>query len=65
MKKKPPEPQPKPASIPAWTCPKCGATHPITVQSCCAPPKYENPHPAPLMPWAPIGPIYCRIGESQ
>ena len=25
------------ATIPAWTCPKCGATHPITVSVCCKP----------------------------
>ena len=25
------------ATIPAWTCPKCGATHPITVPTCCKP----------------------------
>lgn len=30
------------ATIPAWTCPKCGATHPITVGSCCKP---LNPQP--------------------
>ena len=24
-------------TIPAWECPKCGATHPITVNTCCQP----------------------------
>jgi hypothetical protein len=24
-------------TVPAWQCPKCGATHPITVFTCCAP----------------------------
>jgi hypothetical protein len=37
MKNEPTNNDPRTASIPAWTCPKCGATHPITVASCCGP----------------------------
>lgn len=29
--KKPPKPKP---TIPAWECPRCGRTHPITTQTC-------------------------------
>lgn len=55
--------------IPAWECPKCGTTHPITVESCCKnsgkqennkpyPPQYPSPYPyipvsPPIYPWDP------------
>lgn len=31
-------------TTPAWTCPKCGATHPITATTCCGPAAF---------PWVP------------
>jgi hypothetical protein len=30
--------------IPAWICPKCGTTHPITVQSCCQKDNFYQPY---------------------
>ncbi len=41
------------ATIPAWTCPKCGATHPITVDSCCKPVAVPS-LPVPKQPEPPI-----------
>ena len=49
--------KPKPArkttaTIPAWTCPKCGATHPITVDACCKPAATFPPFvPVPRNPY--------------
>lgn len=52
MSKKP-KPAKKPtATIPAWTCPKCGATHPITVPTCCGP----TPLKPPSLPSPPTQP---------
>ena len=54
MPSKKPKPARKPAAtIPAWTCPKCGATHPITVDACCKP-AATFPLPAPCPPRQPI-----------
>lgn len=48
---KKPKPAKKPtATIPAWTCPKCGATHPITVPTCC---KHAADAPIPSAPKPP------------
>lgn len=46
--------------VAAWECPKCGTTHPITVESCCKNSgKEENkkpyPHPSPY-PHIPVSP---------
>jgi hypothetical protein len=30
--------------IPSWICPKCGTTHPITVQNCCANSNFTQPY---------------------
>ncbi len=75
--------KPKPArkitapSIPAWTCPKCGAAHPITVPTCCGPtppatpnapvvPKRRNPFGTPLQPGiTPIQPFQPGIIPVQ
>ncbi len=49
------------ATMVAWTCPKCGAAHPITVPTCCGPtplatpnvpavPKRRNPFGTPFQP---------------
>ena len=54
------------ATIPAWTCPKCGATHPITVPTCCKP-AADAPLPnAPKPPdrVRPLGPYECPIPWS-
>lgn len=60
MNKKKPKPKPAPI-IPAWTCPKCGATHPITVTTCCSPPIDKTMYPPPMIPpwnpWPP--PVIC------
>lgn len=53
MKQKPKGSRPqKAATIPAWTCPKCGTTHPITVDSCCRPTDKQPWVPLPI-PWTP------------
>ena len=50
-KRKPARKTKKPtATIPAWACPKCGATHPITVPTCC---KRAAPCPLPSTPKPP------------
>lgn len=33
----------KPTTVPAWKCPTCGRTHPITVTECCGPSHKWNP----------------------
>lgn len=65
-KKKPVQPT---STVPAWTCPKCGATHPITVQGCCYPPIdqtiYPPMYPLPTKPqWPqwPASPVTCGSG---
>lgn len=43
-------------TVPAWTCPRCGTTHPITVTKCCGPktvPTFQTP-PQQIPPHAPI-----------
>jgi len=30
--------------VAAWICPKCGTTHPITVQNCCINSNYKIPY---------------------
>jgi len=61
MAKKPKPARKTTATIPAWTCPKCGATHPITVDVCCKP---AATFPLPIAPKPPIrvrplGPYEC------
>lgn len=61
MKNKPAQPKKqKSATIPAWECPRCGRTHPITVTTCeCGP---TNPYRYPFSPkypeW-PYPPVTC------
>ena len=74
-KKTKPARKPAAGTIPAWTCPKCGATHPVTVESCCKPAQTEpfrplgpmevpNPYERYRFPpnW-PFGPIICNGGH--
>lgn len=64
--KKPKNAKKKPAkivpSVPAWQCPKCGATHPIMVGTCCAPlvPPYK-----PEEPWRRSVPWYCSAMKPR
>ena len=52
-----PTPAPPPPTnhpLPAWVCPHCNRSHPITVQSCeCAVREVRVPYVAPLPPIAP------------
>ena len=76
MSKKPKPTTKAPFTVPAWMCPKCGATHPITVPTCCKPVQQAEPF-RPLGPmeapnpydryrfppnW-PFGPIICNGGH--
>lgn len=62
MKNKP-KPTPKVRNtIPAWECPKCGRTHPITVQTCECRGALTQPYPPSRdnCPWWEVTKIWCR-----
>lgn len=44
------------ATVPAWECPKCGTTHPVTVDSCCKNSKRNEGYVPPYMPSNPFAP---------
>lgn len=49
MSKKPAKKQ---QTVPAWVCPNCGKSHPITVRECCKAPTNIEPF-KPYQPWTP------------
>ncbi len=49
MSKKPAKKQ---QTVPAWVCPNCGKSHPITVRECCKAPVSIEPF-KPYQPWQP------------
>lgn len=47
---------PEKQQIPAWTCPKCGTTHPITVRDCCRNSGFGDEWVWPSNPYTPTLP---------